>query len=203
MSRCSGVTDGNAAVGPHAGPIIISVGRLLPHKRQAILIEAIAHLGPSFDSATLWIVGSGASRNALEQERQRLGVRERVVFWGHRADVPALLAQATIFANASSWEGMSNAVLEAMALGLPSVVADAPGVSECHVNGETGLIVSGASDQELTEQFSKALQTLLADPALQRRLGDSARARARERYSMEANRQRFLDAYRRIAVGSA
>jgi glycosyltransferase involved in cell wall biosynthesis len=121
------------------------------------------------------------------------GVSDRVRFLGHRDDVPKLLRAATIFVHTSAWEGMSNAVMEAMALGVPSVVCDAPGVTECHVAGETGLVVKG----EVSE-IAEAIDTLLTDPGRRRALGEAARKRAREHYSMEANRRRFLALYREL-----
>lgn len=180
--------------------VIIAVGRLLPHKRQALLIRAFAQLPTTCGAVALWIVGGGQSRASLEEEARHLGVERRIIFWGHRADVPALLVRAAIFANASSWEGMSNAVLEAMALGLPSVVLDAPGVSECHVDGETGVVIHGKTDEERVSALTAALSKLLGDPLACKRLGDNARSRVKAHYSMEANRQRFLDAYRRLTV---
>ena len=115
-------------------------------------------------------------------------------FLGHRNDVPDLLRAATIFCHASSWEGMSNAVLEAMALGLASVVCDAPGVTECHVAGETGLVVDGDAGS-----IAAAIETLLNDPERRATMGAAAAKRIREHYSMEANRRRFLALYAELA----
>ena len=90
---------------------------------------------------------------------------------------------------------MSNAVLEAMALGLPSVVCDAPGVTECHVAGETGLVVPGDAGA-----IAAAIETLLSDPERRASDGQAAAAkRIREHYSMEANRRRFLALYAELA----
>ena len=85
---------------------------------------------------------------------------------------------------------MSNAVLEAMALGVPSVVCDAPGVTECHAAGETGLVVEGDAGA-----IAGAIESLLGDPNRRVKMAEAARARIREHYSMEANRQRFLVLY--------
>jgi glycosyltransferase involved in cell wall biosynthesis len=177
---------------PHV-PMIISVGRLLPSKRQDLLIEAIARIRRRKIETRLWIVGDGPTRAELEKTAQSAGVAEAVTFWGHRSDVPQLLAVSSVFANASTWEGLSNAVLEAMAVELPSVVVDAPGVTECHVNGETGLVVAANADA-----LADALSTLLSDATLRGRLGKAARDRVRREYSAEANRKRFLAVYHRL-----
>ena len=128
--------------------------------------------------------------------RAKLGIADRVRFLGHRDDVPKLLRAATVFCHASSWEGMSNAVLEAMALGVPSVVCDAPGVSECHVAGETGLVVAGEA-----EAIAAAIESLLGDAERRTSLGEAARQRVRDHYSMESNRQRFLALYAQLTGG--
>ena len=176
------------------GPILVSVGRLLRHKRQDMLIEAATRLAPQHPGLELWIVGDGPARGDLEAAAARSGIGERIRFWGYRSDVAPLLAAATLFVNASSWEGMSNAVLEAMALGLASVVCDAPGVTECHVAGETGLVVPGDAGA-----IAAAVETLLSDPERRATMGAAAAKRIREHYSMEANRRRFLALYAELA----
>lgn len=166
--------------------VVISVGRLLPYKGQDILIDAVSSLLPKHPSLRLWIVGEGAARDALEKLVKALGTQSQVTFLGQRTDVPALLAQARLFVNASSWEGMSNAVLEGMASGLPSVVVDAPGVSECHVQGVTGLVVERNS-----QTIARGIAQLLADPRGAARMGRAARERVENQYSIEASRARY------------
>jgi len=170
--------------------VIVAVGRLIPGKRQALLIAALARLAPAYPNLDLWLVGDGPERPALEALAARLGIVDRVRFLGHRDDVPKLLRAATVFCHASAWEGMSNAVMEAMALGVPSVVCDAPGVSECHVVEETGLVVAGDAGA-----IAAAIETLLGDPDRRTGMAEAAAKRIREHYSMEANRRRFLALY--------
>ena len=179
------------------GPVIISTGRIQPAKGQAFIVEAFAAIRQHHPGARLWLVGDGPSREAVAAVAERLGVLDITVFWGHRPDVPRLLSAASVFAFASSWEGMSNAVLEAMAFGLPSVVVDAPGVSECHVDGQTGYVVPRDQDA-----FALALKALLDNPSRAVEIGDAARRRLREHYSIEANRSRFLAAYDRLLAGA-
>jgi len=176
-----------------AGPVIVSVGRLLPHKGQALLIEAFGRLAGRHPGAALWIIGEGPERDELHARAAASPAAARVIFLGTRSDVPAVLARANIFTHASSWEGMSNAVLEGMAAGLPSVVAAAPGVIECHLNEITGMIVARNA-----EALTAGLEHLLANPELCTRMGAAARARVREHYSMETNRRRYLELFGRI-----
>ncbi len=170
--------------------VLLAVGRLIPGKRQAMLIEALARLAPEHPDVELWIVGDGPDRPSLEALAAYHKLAGRVRFLGHRDDVPKLLRAATIFCHASAWEGMSNAVLEAMALGRPSVVCDAPGVTECHVAGESGLVVKGDAGA-----IAGAIEALLGDSARRSAMGATAAKRIHEHYSMEANRKRFLALY--------
>lgn len=175
---------------PNNADVVISVGRLLPYKGQDLLIDAVASLLPVYPRLRLWIVGDGASRDGLERQVRSLGIQAHVVFLGHRSDVPALLDRARLFANASSWEGMSNAVLEGMASGLPSVVADAPGVSECHVQGVTGLVVD-----RNPRALALGMAQLLEDPEGARRMAQAARERVEVHYSIAASRARYDHLY--------
>ncbi|EKV25909.1 glycosyl transferase, group 1 [Caenispirillum salinarum AK4] len=158
-----------------------------------MLIDAFAQVADRFPAAALWIAGDGPEAEALKAHVQARNLEGRVHLLGRRNDVPAVLAAADVFANASSWEGMSNAVLEGMAAGLPAVVADAPGVTECHEDGVTGLVV-----RRDARALADGLARLLADADLRARMGAAARERVRTCYSMEANRQRYLDLFDKL-----
>lgn len=175
------------------GEVLIAVGRLLPRKGQDLLIDALALMLPAHPRLKLWIIGDGVSRAYLEQKVGSLGLHASVVFFGQRADVPALLARASLFVNASSWEGMSNAVLEGMAAGLASVVADAPGVSECHIDGETGLVVERSA-----QALAAAMAQLLTERERAQAMGRAARRRVQSVYSIEASRRRYDALYDRL-----
>lgn len=175
---------------PDNDDVVISVGRLLPYKGQDLLIDAVASLMPVYPRLRLWIVGDGASKELLKRQTRSLGMQAHVIFLGHRLDVPALLGRARLFANASSWEGMSNAVLEAMASGLPSVVADAPGVSECHVHGVTGLVVERTS-----RNLALGIARLLGDQKAAHLMAQAARERVEAHYSIASSRARYDHLY--------
>jgi glycosyltransferase involved in cell wall biosynthesis len=175
------------------GPVLVSVGRLLPHKGQAIIIDAFDRIAGEFWNAALWIVGDGEEMDNLRRRANASPAANRIHLLGRREDVPTVLKKADIFVNASAWEGMSNAVLEGMAAALPSVVADAPGVTECHVEGVTGFVV-----ERDARQIALAITRLLGDPGLRRKMGDAARLHARVRYSMEACRKRYLALFTRL-----
>lgn len=169
------------------GPVLLSVGRLLPHKGQGLLVLAFSAIAGQFPDAQLWIVGDGPEEKALRDLMAASPAADRMHLLGRREDVPAVLARADVFVNASSWEGLSNAVLEGMVAGLPSVVVDAPGVTECHLHGQTGIIVPRNA-----EALSNAMRELLEDARLRARMGVAAKERVKSRYSMEACRSRYI-----------
>lgn len=176
-------------------PAIITIGRLMETKGQRLVIEAFMLARALGIEAQLWIVGDGEDEAFL---RGMIGDRDDIHLLGRREDIPQLLAQATVFCHASQWEGMSNAVLEAMAARLASVVVDAPGVSECHIDGVTGMVVPRDA-HALAVEFVR----LLKDEDTRRRMGDAALTRVREHYSMQANRQKFLALYAALAGGAS
>lgn len=182
-----------APVPEKKGIVLGVVGRLLPHKGQTFLIEVLERLEAKYSDVTLWIVGDGSDMETLRYRGADLITAGRIHFLGRREDVPAVLQFMDIFVNASSWEGMSNAVLEGMAASLPSVVVDAPGVTECHVQGVTGFIVKRDA-----EEFALVLSRLLGDANGRKHMGAAARARVKEYYSIEASRKRYLKTFKRL-----
>ena len=100
-----------------------------------------------------------------------------------------------LFVNSSIWEGMSNSVLEGMASGLPSIVVDAPGVSECHINYHTGLIVKNDYND-----VSNAIKFFLSKPKLMKEFGLNARKHIEEEFSIEKNRDLYIKLYEKLVV---
>jgi glycosyltransferase involved in cell wall biosynthesis len=107
---------------------MISVGRLHPQKGHRLLIEAVGPLLRERPDWRLMIVGDGPLRAELDQQINQSGCHEQIVLLGFRRDVPRLLKSASLFVLPSLWEGQPNAILEAMAAGLPVVATDVEGV---------------------------------------------------------------------------
>lgn len=125
----------------------------------------------------LTLVGDGPERPALERQVRDRRLAERVRFMGYRSDPQTFLQQAAVFVLPSRFEGMPNALLEAMAAGLAVVVTDAsPGPLEVVDDGVTGLVVPSEAPQAL----AAALERLAVDPALRARLGAAAQTRLRQ-----------------------
>ncbi|MBK5957166.1 hypothetical protein CCR97_02950 [Rhodoplanes elegans] len=172
---------------------LISSARLLKHKAQAFLLDEFACVLQQRPNAELIVAGDGPEHQNLVNQAAELGINGQVRFIGHVPDITCRLIDSDIFVHASEVEGMSNAVLEAMTLGLPSVVVDAPGVSECHRESETGFIV-----ERRPGAMVGPLLTLIDDADLRRKLGNAARRRVEREYSIEANVARYHALYRRL-----
>ena len=158
-------------------PELLAVARLVPQKGLDLLIRAFASLHESVRSGwRIVLVGDGPERGALEALAQQQGIRDQVVFEGFQSDPLRYMQRASIFTLPSRFEGMPNALLEAMAAGLPSVVSDAsPGPLEMVCDGRQGLVVPN----ENIEALAAALQQLMRDQRLRERMGMEARTTLR------------------------
>jgi glycosyltransferase involved in cell wall biosynthesis len=164
------------------GPLVGMVGRLSWKKGYEHALDAAALLREHVPAVRFEIVGDGPLRGALEQQTANLGLEATVRFLGQRRDVPDLMRRFDCFVLSSVIEGMPNALLEAMALGLPVVTTSAGGSAEVVVDGESGFVVPPADPTAL----AGAIERVLADRALARRLGEQAARRVHERFSLAA-----------------
>jgi glycosyltransferase involved in cell wall biosynthesis len=172
-------------------PLVVAVGRLAEPKDALTLVRALAAVpGRAFGAL---LVGDGPDRPAVEAEVRRLGLRDVLTLTGTRDDVPALLAQADVFALSSRSEGAPLSILEAMAAGLPVVASRVGGVPELVVDGETGLLVPPGDPAAL----AAALGRLVADAGLRDRLGAAGRQRAQRCFDVRRQRREHLDCYAR------
>ena len=152
----------------------ISVARLVPQKGLDVLIAALPRLSGSAAEWQVFLVGDGPEREALQQQADDLGVSSRLRCLGFRSNPDQFLAEAAVFVLPSRFEGMPNALLEAMAAGLAVIVTDAsPGPLEVVEPGVSGLVVPSDDPAALAE----AMQALASDPERCRRMGAAAKAR--------------------------
>lgn len=175
---------------PPTARVLLSVGRLVELKRHEILIRALAEI-PKFHPIYLLCAGDGPRLEALRQVAADRGVADRVKFLGNRDDVPTLLRLADAFALASSTEGLSCSILEAMAAGVPAVVTDVGGNPELVEHGRTGYLVPAGDVQAMSRRLA---QLLTCDEALQR-MGRASSERARELFSFDAMMSAYLGRY--------
>ena len=167
-------------------------GRLVPHKGVDVILQALTQLP---NDVVLLVVGAGPRLPSLVSLAARLGVADRVRFCASVSDddLPRYLALADVFVfpSQSRLEGFGLAVAEAMAVGLPVVIADMPGVREVIEPGQEGLLAEPLLANDLAEK----VRSLLDDPALARRMGAAGRRRAEERYGLSTVAAQLLSLY--------
>lgn len=164
------------------------VGRLSSQKGLDTLLEALAVL-PTLQWR-LHLIGDGPERDALGQRAHALGIFDHIVFegWLERASMPERLRQADIFVFPSVQEGMPNAVLEAMACGLPVIACRIEGCEELVLDGETGLLVPPGDVAAL----SAALEALINDANTRMSMGIASRERVLRDYTWKKQAQQYL-----------
>ncbi len=169
---------------------IVSVGRFAYPKDFTTLLEALTLVRAPCHAV---LAGDGPALPAVAAAVRREGLSQWVELLGARADVPDLLAGADVFVLSSRSEGFPISVLEAMAAGLPVVATDVGGVGEAVENGETGILVPAAD----SEALARALERLVVDADLRRRLGAAGRARALRLFDVSRYRAAYLELYLR------
>lgn len=175
---------------PRNALLCVNVGRFQADKNLAGLLDAARLVADRAPNVFWLLAGQGPLEQALRDRCRRLGLNERVRFAGFRQDVPRILAAADVFVVASTSEGLSVAILEAMAAGRPVVATRVGGTPEVVQDGVCGLIV----EPEQPAALAEAVLTLAADALRRAALG----ARARERVSAEFTVQRMVQRFERI-----
>jgi glycosyltransferase involved in cell wall biosynthesis len=183
-----------AARTPTAPACVGAVANLRPVKGLDVFVSAAALLASAHPAVTFRVGGEGEHRAALERQITEKRLTGRFVLPGAARDVPAFLGALDLAVLPSRAEGMSNALLEYMAAGRPIVATAVGGTPDLLADGQHGLLVPPADAARL----AGAIDRLLRDPELARRLGAAARRRARERYSRAAMVQRFEELYTRL-----
>jgi glycosyltransferase involved in cell wall biosynthesis len=160
--------------------VVAFTGRLVPHKGVDVILQALTLLPKE---VVLLVIGAGPRLPNLVGEARRLRIEDRVKFCPavHDEDLPRFLALAEVFVFPSQnrLEGFGLGVAEAMAVGLPVIIADMPGVREVIEPGQEGLLV----EPLIASDLAAKIQTVLDDPALAHRMGAAGRRRAEERYA--------------------
>ena len=153
---------------------MLSVGRLHPQKGFDVLLRALATSGARQDGWRLKVLGDGPLRQALHEQADELDVADLVDWLGYAPDPFPWYASADAFVLPSRYEGMPNALLEAMAMGLPVIVTDAcPGPMEYVEHGVSGVVVT----VEDPEALAQAMDRLMGDGEFAKRLGREGRRR--------------------------
>lgn len=170
----------SAAVGGNQGPAICTVAHLSSEKGHVDLLQSIPFVIESSPNAKFYIVGDGPLKEELSELAKQLTIQNNVVFLGFREDSEALMKQFDIFCLPSLSEGLSSAILAAMANGLPVVATDVGGIPELVVHGETGYLVPPNDPLEL----AGALKSLIENEELRLSMGKAGRVRISERFTV-------------------
>ena len=175
---------------PAGAPVIGTIARLHPSKGQEDLLRAFSIVHARRSDAVLWIIGEGERRPALEKEAQRLGISDRLRMPGARDDICDILPAIDLFALPSHWEGMPNALMEAMAAGRPVVASDIDGIRALVEHGESGWLTPPGAPEVLAQ----TMLDVLADREVAEQVGRRAMARMQEEFSIG----RMADAYEEL-----
>ena len=169
------VQDFSAASGLHLG----YVGQLIPRKGLADLLQAFNLLWQRFPDSKLTLIGEGSQRSELEALAKTLPAASAISFLGFRGDRIVLLKDFDAFALTSSLEGIPRCLMEAMAVGVPVVAYDIPGVDQLITHESTGLLAPLGDWQQLANHLIR----LAAEPALANKISLAARQLVDQRFS--------------------
>ena len=165
VRRDLGAADGDILVG--------TLGRLSREKNLDLFVRMAGEITREFPEARFAIVGEGPCRRAVDSAVRSAGLQSRILLAGGRSDIPDLLSALDLFVTTSDTEGLPNAVMEAMAAGVPVVATRVGGTHEVVSDGVTGLLVPPGRLEPLLD----AVRPLIRDAAARRRFGEAGRAR--------------------------
>lgn len=177
--------------------VATTVGRLFAVKNHPLLLQAARRVAVSEPSTHFVLVGDGPERSRLQSLTASLGLDGRVHFLGERGDVDRILAASDLFVLPSLSEGLSIAILEAMAAGLPVVATD---VGDNHFlikNGLNGFLVESGDEEALADR----VLALRRDSGLRRELGTEGRRLTRDHYSSARMLAQYRDVYEEALRG--
>jgi len=181
-------------------PLVTTLGRLHEQKGMTYFLRAAASIRRSRPDCHFLLVGRGPLEAQLRAEASQFQIQSHVHFLGFCEDVPAVLKATDVFVLASLWEGMPNALLEAMATGLPVVATRVEGTVDIVEDGKTGVLVMPRDVPALVSSILR----LLEDPARATQLGQAAQDHVRAHFPLEAmvgrHEQLYADLLARAAA---
>ena len=180
---------------PETAQMVICVAKLRYQKGIDLLLDAWSQVQPQFPAARLLIVGDGPLLEPLQELAIHLGVAQSVEFVGLCSDVREQLRRSSIAVLPSRWEGMPNALLEAMSCGLACIATRVSGSEDIIEHGVNGFLVEAEQPQQLTE----ALLGFLSQPDLAWHCGQAARRSIEARYTLERTMYQYLDLFSELS----
>jgi glycosyltransferase involved in cell wall biosynthesis len=180
---------------PDQNIVITNVGRHEYQKGQKCLLEAFANLSTNYSQLILLIAGrTGSSSQELMEIRDTLDLTQTVRFLGHCENIPDILAATDLFVLPSLFEGLSGALIEAMALGLPVVASDIPPNREVLEDGKNAILVRPGSSVALAD----AVQVMLENHDLRKKFSLRSREIFEERFTLDKSAFRMIELYRKL-----
>lgn len=151
---------------------IVNFCRIEPQKNIKLLIDAFSIICDELFDYTLEIYGEGSQKKELEQYVNQKNLKDRIIFHGYSSNIHEKIIKAGLFVSSSNYEGISNSMLEAMSIGIPTICTDCPpgGAKSVIDNGENGFLVPVGEAQKMAESISLVLK----DKDLQDRLSINA-----------------------------
>lgn len=178
----------------------VATGRLSEQKNHAMLIRAFLAVHKTYPQLRLTIFGEGGLRQSLERQIDEAEAREYIKLPGRIIDVPTQLQKADIYILSSDFEGMPNALMEAMATGLPCISTDCPtGPADLITDGENGLLIPTGDEQALI----RAMLCIVEKPEQARIMGSKARQTIQMECSADKIAEQLAEQCRRFIKGGA
>ncbi|MCH5259633.1 MAG: glycosyltransferase family 4 protein [Lachnospiraceae bacterium] len=169
---------------------IVSVGRLQPQKNHKLLLDAFAEFHKVYSDYVLHIFGVGELETDLKKQADDLKITDKVVFRGFSSNVQQEIWDSAMFVLSSDYEGISNSMIEALAMGVPVISTDCPvGGARTYIeDGESGILTPVGDCQALTD----AMMNVAGNPEFARKLSVNG-AKIKEKYCLEKIADRFLE----------
>ncbi len=180
---------------PQDASIIICVANLFVNKGHRYLLEAFERLFRQKQNLYLLLVGDGPERDSLISQKETYVSKEHILLLGKRSDVPKLLKLARIFVLPTFYEGMSNAIQEAMASSLPIISSDIPENKDLLTHNVDSLLVPVKNSQMIFD----ALLAILTDPKTETSLKHNSLTTIKERFSIEKTCQQWTSLFEKIS----
>ncbi len=177
---------------PDAQTVVIVAG-LRPVKNHRLFLDMARLVLARLPETRFLLAGDGEERRALERYAREIQVADRVLFLGSRSDIPDVLAATDVSVLTSHSEGLPNALIESMAVGVPVVTTDYAGAAEFMTDGEEGFIVPRGDARAMADRVCH----LLEDPSRRKTMGEKGTRTIGGRFSMEIMAAGFLEVYRR------
>lgn len=176
-------------------PRIVNCCRLVPQKNLDLLLNSFSDISEEFPGVTLEIWGDGPEKERLENKVRDMKMDDRIILHGYTENIHALMCESAMFVSSSDYEGISNSMLEAIALGVPTVCTDCPagGARETICDGINGLLVPVRDREALAD----AMRKVLSNPALAERMSYNG-CKLREEISVQVIAGKWMSYFEKV-----